>query len=153
MAAAQTASYDEVVLEVEFVAGSGTYSPVCGITGATVTRSAAVTTTEIPDCDDATKPHETKKGVRALDVSVSGTGVWARQSHKNMVNWFYSGLPLNVRIRNRNVEVNGATDDPYIESGPALLSTLTNERPGDKGEMTASIELQFDGTPTLGLVT
>lgn len=151
MALAATASYDEAILEVEFVASSGTYTAICGITGFSVSRTNNVTETMVPDCDDATKAHEIKRSVASRSVTVSGTGVWARASNTAMMEWFYGerGPKLNVRIRNKNVEDNGASGDPYIEQGACILTGLSNERPGDKGEMTASIELQFDGTPTL----
>lgn len=152
MSAADTMSYDELVLEVEFVPDSGSYSRICGVTGVSITRSTNVTTTEVPDCDDETQPHSVKRTVRSVEVTASGTGVWAKSSHHKMLNWFYNALKLNARLRNLKMEAEGDTGEAYVESGPAILTTLSNERPDDKGEITASVEIQFDGTPALGLV-
>lgn len=155
MTTAETATYDQLVLEVEFVPDSGTYTKICGITGVSITRSKNISTTEVPDCDDESKAHEIQRDVRSREVSVSGTGVWARGSHSKMMNWFYAdgeAGKLNCRLRNANVEANGSSGDPYVESGPAILVTLSNERNEDKSRIAASIEIQFDGTPTVGNV-
>jgi len=152
MAAADTLSYDELVLEIEWVADSGTYSKICGITGVTINRTTNVTSTAVPDCADETLPHSTKNSVNSIAVSVSGTGVWAAAKHHELLDWFYNARKLNARLRNAKVEAGGDSGDIYAEYGPAILSSLTNERPGDKGEISASIELQFDGTPSRSTV-
>lgn len=154
MAEAVTQTYDEMILEVEFVASSGTYTPVCGLTGVTVNRGKTLTTTEVPDCADATKPHQVRKDERSIDVSVTATGVWARSSQSDLKDWFYGniGPKLNARLRDLDAENNGASGDVYAETGPALLTALNNERPADKGRVTAGVEIQFDGTPTLSTV-
>lgn len=78
---------------------------------------------------------------------MSGTGVWALQSHENMTDWWYGGATLNVRLRNAKVTADGASTDTEIESGPALLTALNNTR--TKGQkVSAEIEIQFDGVPT-----
>lgn len=149
MAYATTASYDKLVLEVEFdpTGSPDTYTKICGIMGVTITRTSNIETSEVPDCDDETKPFENKREVRSIEVSVSGTGVWARESHQNLMSWFYGGTSLNARLRNTDAEDNGTTGDIYAEVGPAILASLNNER--QKGsQVTAEIELQFDGAPT-----
>lgn len=152
MAEATTASYEELVLEVEWVADSGTYSPICGLTGASITRSQNVTSTEVPDCSDESVPYYVQRRVRSIEVTVSGTGVWAEANDTDMKKWFYDGVTKNVRLRNTKVENDGSTGDVYAETGAALLTSLGNEKPDDKGVITASIELQFDGTPSLSEV-
>lgn len=148
MATATTASYDKLVLEVELdpVGDADTYTKICGIMGVTVTRTANTETSEVPDCDDESAPFDVRREVRSLEVTASGSGVWARESDQAMKTWFYGGASLNARLRNVDVEDNGATGDIYAEQGPALLVSLSNER--QKGaQVTAEIELQFDGTP------
>lgn len=147
MTQVDTADYAEFVLEVEFTPESGTYSKICGVTGVNVTRAANVTTTEVPDCDDETKPHGVARNVRSIEVSVSATGLWALSSDSKLKEWFYSGKSLSARIRNAKVEVAGAVGAIYVETAPCILAGLNNERPADKGAITASIELQFSGTP------
>lgn len=148
MAEANTMRYDELILEVEWVAASGTYAKICGITDVSITRTLNTTDTEIPDCDDETKPHAIRRTARSIDVSVSGTGVWALQSHQNIHDWFYSGAKKSVRLRNAKAAA-ATAGTPYVEQGDAFLTQLNNERPGDKGVITASIALAFDGTPAV----
>lgn len=150
MARATTAKYEEMVLEVEFdpVGGAGVFTNICGLIDVSISRSAQVNSVEIPDCDDESLPNSIEKQVQSLEFTASGTGVWAMQSHKAMMDWFYSSSTLNVRLRNAKVEADGATGDPYVEAGPALLTELSNDR--SKGnKVSASISLEFDGTPTV----
>lgn len=143
MAKATTQSFEQLILDVEFVASSGTYTAVCGLIDVTVTRTANVDTAEVPDCADESLPLSLEKQVRSIEVSVSGTGVWAQESHGNLMDWFYSSATKNVRIRNTNA----STGDTEIESGAALLTSLTNTR--TKGQkVSAEISIEFDGAPT-----
>ena len=41
-----------------------------------------------------------------------------------------------------------ATGDTEYEVGRMLVSDISNERSDGRGRVTASIELEFDGTPT-----
>ncbi|QGJ74178.1 phage tail tube protein [Sinorhizobium meliloti] len=146
MAKPVTEKFEELVLDVEFdpVGNPGVYTRICGLLDATVTRTANVDTSEVPgDCDDESVPVSVEKQVRSLDVGVSATGSWAQQSQGKLKNWFYSGASLNARVR----DTNAASGDTEVESGPALLTTLTNSR--TKGQVvSAEVELQFNGTPT-----
>ncbi|MGX9144978.1 phage tail tube protein [Mesorhizobium sp. 128a] len=144
MATPVTEKYEEMILDVELVSGSGIYTPICGMTDVTITRAATVDTSEIPDCDDESKPLSIEKQVRSIDVSVSATGIWARSSQDSLKQWFYSAASKNVRLR----DTAAASGDIETESGPALLSKLDNTRTKGK-KVTASIELHFDGSPTL----
>ena len=151
MARAQTAKFEEMILEVEFTAGSGTYVPIAGITDVSINRTSNVDTSEIPDVDDESLPLSLERQVRSQEVTASGSGVWARQSHQDMMTWWRSGAVLNCRLRNTNVETNGTVGDIYEESGPALLASLNNSR--TKGQkVTAEIGIQWDGVPATGAV-
>jgi hypothetical protein len=142
MARAITAKYEELVLEVETDV-PGTYTKICGMNDATISRAASIDSDEIPDCDDESLPFSMAKSVRSLEVSVSASGVWAQSSNKIMSDWFYSAATKNIRVRNTKA----ASGDPETEAGPALLSKLEIGR--TKGKVvTADIEIQFDGTPT-----
>lgn len=146
MAKPITEKFEELILEVEFDPGGspGVYTKICGIVDAEVNRGANVDTSEVPeDCDDESLPLATERQVRSLDVSVSGSGVWAQQSQGLLKTWYYSGQPLNVKV----TDANAATGDIEVEEGPALLTTLNTSRvKGQKNPKT--IEIQFDGTPT-----
>ncbi len=146
MTRATTAKFEEMVLEVEFTPLSGTYTAVCGLIDVTISRKSNVDTAEVPDCDDESLPLAVERQVRSQEVTVSGSGVWALQSHEKMMDWWYGGATLNCRIRNTKAQVSGVTGDTTIEQGPALLVSLTNAR--QKGQkMTAEVDIQFDGVP------
>lgn len=142
MATAVTEKYEEMILDVEFVASSGIYTTICGLIDVTINRTANVDTAEIPDCDDESLPLSIERQVRSIEVTVSGTGVWAQTSQSLLKEWFYSSATKNVRLRDTKASVG----DVEIESGPALITNLSNSR--TKGQkVTAEIEIQFDGTP------
>ncbi len=142
MAAPVTEEFEQMVLEISD--DGATWSRICGMVGVTVNRSAQVDSSEVPaDCDDESKPMEVKKAVRSLDVSASGEGVWAQQSHQTMIDWFYGAAAKHVRLGN----LNAAVGDTEYEQGKAILNSLTNQR--TKGQqVSASIGLEFDGVPT-----
>jgi len=143
MALAVTAKYEEFILEIEWVASSGTYVPVCGLIDVTISRTASLDTSEIPDCDDESLPLSIEKSVRSVEVTISGTGSWAQSSAGYMLDWFYSSATKNVRLRNTKA----GSGDTKIESGPALLTNYSNARA--KGQkVSAEIEIVFDGTPS-----
>lgn len=143
MAEPITADSFDLVVEVEFVAESGTFTKICGMTDFTITRTKAIDETEVPaDCEDETLPYNTKRNTRSRSMTVSGTGIWAQQSHGKMLDW-YNGSPaekLLVRIRH----LKAAVGDVETETGTAILQDLNNERTG-KQQVTANITLVFDG--------
>jgi hypothetical protein len=142
MATAVTEKFEEMILDVEFTAGSGVYTSICGLIDVTVTRTANIDSAESPDCDDESLPLSVEKQVRSIEVSVSGSGVWARSSQGVMKDWFYSSATKNVRLR----DTAAASGDTETESGPALLANMSNTR--TKGQkVSAEIEIMFDGTP------
>jgi hypothetical protein len=143
MARAVTEKFEEMILDVEFTAGSGVYAPICGMTDVTINRTSNIDTSEIPDCDDESLPLALERQVRSQEVTVSATGVWARSSQSLLKTWWLSGETLNVRLR----DTAAASGDIEIESGAAILASLNNSR--TKGQkVTSEIEIQFDGVPT-----
>ena len=146
MAAAATAKYEQLIIEVE-TDTPGTFAAICGLTGATVNRTTNVDEDEIPDCDDESKPFVVQTTPRSQQVSISGTGKWALSSHEMMMDWWYGAVTKNVRIRNAKVVADGVTGDTTIEAGPAYLTTLNNEK--TKGvSVSAEIAIVFNGMPT-----
>lgn len=147
MTRATTAKFEELILEVEFTPGSGTYTPVCGLIDVTINRTSNIDTSEVPDCDDESLPLAIERQVRSQEVTVSGSGVWALQSHEKMMDWWYAGTTLLSRVRNSKAQTAGVAGDTMIESGPAILASLNNSR--TKGQkVQAELEIQFDGVPT-----
>lgn len=141
MALATTEKYEELVLETS--EDGNTWTRICGLIDVEVTRTANVDTAEVPDCDDESEPLSVERQVRSIEVSVSGTGVWAQESHGTLMDWFYSSATKQVRIGN----LKAAVGETEYETGPALLTTLSQSR--TKGQkVTANVEIQFDGKPT-----
>jgi hypothetical protein len=148
MAIAPTADFDELVLEVEFEPGSGTYAKVCGLTDFTINRTNQTDSTEVPDCADESLPYYLKRAVRSQDFGISATGVWSLSSHANMHEWFMAGSTLNVRITHAVATASGAAGDPETETIPMLLQSLNNAR--TKGQVvSAEITLEQNGSPTI----
>lgn len=140
-----TENFHEMVIEVEKDPQNapGIYTKICGLTSNSLSRSHNMNTTEVPaDCDDESLPAVTERAVQSSEVTLSGSGVWSSQSHGFMLNWWYSGKPLNVQITNTKA----VAGDTSIERGSAYLVSLNNSR--EKGQkVTAEIEMQFDGLP------
>jgi Phage tail tube protein len=143
MTAAVTEKFEELVLEAEDLDNSGVYIKLCGLVDVTITRAATVDTDEIPDCSDESLPLSVERQVRSIDVTISGTGVWAQQSHGYLMDWFYSSATREIRVQNAKASVG----DTEYESGPALITKLESGRTKGK-KVTASLDIQFDGTPT-----
>jgi hypothetical protein len=144
MAKPNTEKFHQMVLEVE-TDEPGTYAKICGINGRTVNRSLNVQETEVPgDCDDESVPSEVQIDPQALTVNVSGTAVWAAQSHGMMMDWIYLKQRKNIRVGHLNAEVG----DTEYESGPAYLVTMNDSAQKTAGAVTREIEIRFDGTPT-----
>ena len=142
MTEAKTAKFDQYVLEVEFT--KGTYTRVCGITSRGMNRQHNMVVTPVPDCDNEALPSRNRRSVDSSDVTISGTGVWAQQSHKKMLDWWYGGSTLNVRVHHVSAE---AGDTEY-ETGPAYLASLSESAEKSAGAVTSEISIEFDGTPT-----
>jgi predicted secreted protein len=143
MTAAVTAKYEELYLEVEFTASSGTYTKVCGLTDLTISYTNNVETTEVPDCDDESLPHTVERAVKSNEWSASGAGVWAQTSHENMFQWWKGGAAKNVRIGYTKASVG----DVELVAGAAILASLEHARA--KGQkVTASVSIVSSGVVT-----
>lgn len=140
-----TENFHEMVVEVEWEAGSGTFAKFCGLTSNNVSRQSNMSTSEVPaDCDDESKPSNLERAVQSQEQTVSGTGVWAAQSNGKALLWWRSGTTKLVRIGHMNAVVG----DPEYETGPAYLTQLNNSR--EKGQkVTAEIQIEFDGLPDI----
>lgn len=143
MARAGTANFHQMVLEVETTAGSGIYSKLCGLTSRGVNRQHNMQTSEVPDCDDESLPAAVERAVQSSEVTISGSGVWASQSHETMLDWWYDGVTKSVRIQH----VNAAVGDTEFETGAAYLVSISNQ--AERGtKVTAELSIEFDGIPT-----
>ena len=142
MAQPVTEKFEQMRLEVS--ENGTTWTMLCGLVGVSISRSAQFDTTEVPaDCNDESLPLRVERAIRTVEVTVSADGVWERNAHQTILDWFYSGASKQIRLGHLNVLVGNT----QYESGPAILSSYNNQR--TKGQkVTAAIEIQFDGTPT-----
>ncbi len=141
MAKPVTENFHEMVVEIETT--PGVFSKICGLTSNALNRTHNMATTEVPgDCDDESVPAEVERAVQSSEITLSGTGTWAAQSHGIMMEWWYSGRSRNIRVGHLKAE----PGDTEYETGPAYLVTLNHSR--ERGQkVTAEIEIQFDGLP------
>jgi predicted secreted protein len=144
MTRATTESFEQLTLEIE-TATPGTFAKIVGILDVKVTRKANTDSTEVPDATDESKPLTMVKQVRSLEVTLTGSGTWAQESHKLISDWFWSGSAKNIKI----THVGALTGDPAVESGFALLTQMDNQR--QKGKLvTADLTIEFSDAITIG---
>lgn len=138
-----TAAFQHMVVEIE-TDTPGTYAKICGITSRGINRQHNMQTSEVPqDCDDESLPAAVERAVQSSEVTISGSGVWASQSHQLMLDWWYGAQTKNVRVQH----VNAAIGDTEYETGPAYLVSISNQ--AEKGpKVTAELAIEFDGMPT-----
>ncbi len=143
MAKPVTSPFDKFVLEIE-TETPGTFARICGLTSRGIQRSHNMNTTEVPqDCVDESLPVAIERDIQSSEVMISGSGVWAAQSHELMLDWWYGGQKKTVRINH----VNAAVGDTQYETGSAFLVSINNAV--EKGQkVNAEIEIQFDGMPS-----
>ncbi|WP_418460392.1 phage tail protein [Brucella intermedia] len=137
-----TAAFPDFVLEVE-TETEGTFAKICALTQRGINRQHNMQTTEVPqDCDDESLPSAIERAVQSSEVTISASGVWSSQSHKLLMDWWYSGQTKNIRVQH----VKAAVGDTEYETGPAYLVGLNNAV--EKGQkVSAELDIQFDGVP------
>lgn len=142
MTRATTAKFHQMVLEVE-TETPGTWARLCGLTSRGINRTSNMETSNVPDCDDESLPDSVERSVQSQEVTIDASGVWAAQSHKTMMDWWYSGASKNVRINH----LNAPAASTQFETGPAYLTSLNNV--AERGpKVTAELTIEFDGVPT-----
>lgn len=143
MARATTANFHQFVLEVEFVASSGTYTKVCGLTSRGIQRTSSMQTSEVPDCDDESLPAATERAVQSQEATIAASGVWSAESHEKLLDWWESGATKSVRIHHVNAE----SGDTEYETGDAYLVSIGHQ--AERGtKVTAELQIEFDGLPS-----
>lgn len=139
---AQTANFHEMVLEVE-TETAGTWARICGMTSRGINRSHNMQTTEVPPCSDESAPAQIERAVQSSEVTINTSGVWAKQSHQMLLDWWYSGQTKNVRVHHVNADVG----DTEYETGPAYLVVYPNSVERGQKVNSGDLDIQFDGLP------
>lgn len=120
------------------------FTPVCGLTSKGLQGSADVVTSEVPDCANEDLPSWQEKDVKSVGAQISGSGMWAKESHEMLMAWFLSGTKKNVKIQ----YADAATGDTEYLAAPAVLSQL-NHAVEKGGRLSADITLEFTRKPTV----
>ncbi len=151
MGIANTADYDELVLEVEFTPESGVFTKVCGLTDISINRSKSVQTQEVPDCGSDSLAFHIRRLTTSKDVTISGTGVWALDNHQDVFDWYNDDTTKLVRVTNTKAESEGAAGVVFAETIPMKMLSLKNDR---KKGVVVSAEVEFgkDGAESLTAV-
>lgn len=145
MATATTSTFAKFkILIGDGVTPTEGFTAICGLTSKGVQYNSDVVTTEVPDCADEDLPSWMEKDVKAIGISISGSGVWSREDHGRMVDWFMSGAKKNVRIEYADAN----TGDPRTMTGPAVLASMNNAV--EKGaRISSEITIEFARKPTI----
>lgn len=120
------------------------FSAICGLTSKGIQYSSDVVTAEVPDCADEDLPSWQEKDVKSISASISGSGVWSKQSHGLLIDWFFSAARKNIKIEYSDAN----TGEPKTLAGPAVLTSLSNQvEKGDR--VKAEISIEFAQKPTI----
>lgn len=139
---ASTANFHQMVLEVETSAGSGVFARICGLTSRGINRQHNMSTSEVPPCDDESLPAQVERAVQSSEATISGSGVWASQSHEMLLDWWESGATRLIRVHH----VRAAVGDTEYETGSAYLVSINNQ--AERGQkVSAELSIEFDGIP------
>lgn len=144
MATATTGSFSQFkILLGDGATPTELFNPVCGLTSRGLSGSADVSTSEVPDCANEDLPSWQEKDVKSIGASLSGSGMWSKEAHQQLMAWFLSGARKNVKVQYANTTVG---DIEYL-SGPAVLTQL-NHAAEKGGRITAEISIEFAQKPT-----
>jgi len=119
------------------------FSLLCGLTSKGVTFASETTTSEVPDCSDEDAPSFQEKDVKSQSISVSGSGMWTREAHNTVLDWWKSGLRKNIKIQ----YVTAASGSVEYVNGPAILTNVGNTVEKG-GKLSAELSIEFAQMPT-----
>lgn len=119
------------------------FAAICGLTSKGITFSSDTTDVEVPDCSDEDLPAYKEKGVKAQEITLTGSGMWAAEAHGDIMNWWKSGASKNIKVQ----YVGAATGDPEFINGPAILTNIGNTVEKG-GRLSAELSIAFTSMPT-----
>lgn len=144
MAQATTSTFGKFMVLVGDGATPEVFTAICGLTSKGLDISADVQTSEVPDCSDEDAVSWQEQDVKSVGASISGSGVYAMEAHKMLMDWALSGAQKNVKVMWGNAEVG----DPSYVQGPCVLSKLGQSV--QKGQrLSADITLNFALKPAV----
>jgi predicted secreted protein len=121
---------------------------ICGLTSKGLSINNNTSTTPVPDCDDEDLPAFEEADVSSQAVTISGSGIFARENQKTLLDWAMDGSKKNIRV----YPGRSAAGDVEYYQGPAILTSL--EINGERGQrVQASLSISFARKPTETLKT
>lgn len=144
MAKATTATFGQF----KILLGNGAtpvevFTAICGLTSKGISFNSDPTETEVPDCSDEDLPAYKEKGVKAYDITMTGSGMWSKEAHGTILDWWKSGAAKNIKVQYMQAEVG---DDEFIQ-GPAILLSIGNSVEKG-GRLSADLSIAFSEMPT-----
>lgn len=144
MASATTTTFAKFKILIGDGAEPEAFAPICGLTSKGIQYTTDVVTSEVPDCSNEDLPSWQEKDVKSISISISGSGMWSKESHGTMVDWFMSAAKKNVRIEYADAD----SGDPKTLTGPAVLTSLGNSVEKG-GRVSADVAIEFAAKPTV----
>lgn len=118
------------------------FSFICGLRSKGLSINNNLATTSVPDCADENAPAYEEAMVDTQSVTVSGSGVFAREFQKMLLDWALDGTTKNIRV----YPGRSSAGDVEFLAGPAVLSM---EISGERGQrVEASMTFTFTQKPT-----
>lgn len=119
------------------------FAAICGLTSKGINFSSDTTDVEVPDCTDEDLPAYKEKGIKAQEITLTGSGMWAAEHHGDMINWWKSGIAKNAKVQ----YVDAVNGDPEFINGPLLLISIGNTVEKG-GRLSAELSFAFASMPT-----
>ena len=112
-----TLTFGQLVVEIGNGANPEVFAAPCGFDNKAFNKTAATSEANIPPCNDPDAPGFTARGVSALSIEVTGSGVMATEDAAMWTAFLLGGVAKNVRVTRTGI-------DYWV--GPAVL-TAYNE--------------------------
>lgn len=144
MAQALTGTFGQFVVSIgDGATPTEAFTPICGLTSKGIQFNSETVTSEVPDCADEDLPSWMEKDVKAVGASITGSGMWSKQSHEAMIQWILAGTKKNVRV-----SYPATTGDVGTLTGPAVCTAL-GHAVEKGGRITCEISIEFSAKPVL----
>lgn len=144
MARATTSTFGEFkILLGDGATPTEAFTAICGLTSKGIQYNSDVTETEAPDCDDEDLPAYKEKGIKAQDITLSGSGMWTAESHEALFQWWKTGAAKNIKVQ---YSVADSGDVEFV-AGPAILVSMGNTVEKG-GRLKAELSFAFTQMPT-----
>lgn len=98
MAKAQTIGFEKFLIKVEDVVDSGVYRKPCALNSRGFKRTAGMSESQVPDCQDENAPAWVERDTETMSASISGAGVVDDADFDFWDSWFEDQLSRRVRV-------------------------------------------------------